>query len=69
MKKTYVKPELDSRTFAQFENVFTACNKTKNNANCSYCHPGNPGSDSNPCPTCSQGPSAHAAQPANSLGS
>ena len=69
MKKTYVKPELDSRTFAQFENVFTACNKTKNNANCSYCGPENPGVGSNLCPTCGQGPNKHSAQPANSMGS
>lgn len=27
MKKTYTKPELDTKAFAQFENVFTACNK------------------------------------------
>ena len=27
MKKEYSKPELDAKAFAQFENVFTACNK------------------------------------------
>lgn len=27
MKKTYTKPELDSKAFAQFENVFTKCDK------------------------------------------
>jgi len=31
MKKAYVKPELDARTFAQFENVFTACTRNTNN--------------------------------------
>lgn len=27
MKKKYTKPELDTKAYAQFENVFTACNK------------------------------------------
>ncbi|WP_034378430.1 hypothetical protein [Dehalobacter sp. UNSWDHB] len=27
MKKAYTKPELDTKAYAQFENVFTACNK------------------------------------------
>ncbi len=27
MKKEYTKPELDTKAYAQFENVFTACNK------------------------------------------
>jgi len=31
MKKTYVKPELETRTFAQFENVFAFCTKNTNN--------------------------------------
>jgi hypothetical protein len=32
MKKVYTKPELNTKAYAQFENVFTACDK------------GNPGS-------------------------
>lgn len=27
MKKSYLKPQLDRKAYAQFENVFTACNK------------------------------------------
>ncbi|MBU7007238.1 hypothetical protein [Phosphitispora fastidiosa] len=27
MKKEYCKPELDVKAYAQFENVFTKCNK------------------------------------------
>lgn len=27
MKKKYSKPEIDTKAFAQFENVFTACSK------------------------------------------
>lgn len=27
MKKEYTKPVLDTKAFAQFENVFTACDK------------------------------------------
>lgn len=27
MKKEYSKPEIDTKAFAQFENVFTACSK------------------------------------------
>lgn len=27
MKKMYTKPLLDRKAYAQFENVFTACNK------------------------------------------
>lgn len=27
MKKEYTKPLLDTKAYAQFENVFTACNK------------------------------------------
>jgi len=27
MKETYKKPEFDVKDFAQFENVFTACNR------------------------------------------
>lgn len=27
MKKVYTKPELDTKAYAQFENVFTACSK------------------------------------------
>ncbi|WP_418792214.1 hypothetical protein [Phosphitispora sp. TUW77] len=30
MKKVYMKPELDAKAYAQFENVFTEC--TKGNA-------------------------------------
>ena len=27
MKKEYVKPKLDTKAYAQFENVFADCNK------------------------------------------
>lgn len=27
MKKIYTKPELNTKAYAQFENVFTACDK------------------------------------------
>ena len=27
MKKEYTKPEINTKAYAQFENVFTACNK------------------------------------------
>lgn len=30
MKKEYSKPEINTKAFAQFENVFTGCNKTGN---------------------------------------
>jgi len=55
MKKTYVKPELDARTYAQFENVFTACSRNTNNDKfgCSYCGDWNPGVDVHAtCPVC-----------------
>lgn len=29
MKKEYIKPELDTKAYAQFESVFTDCNKTQ----------------------------------------
>jgi hypothetical protein len=29
-KKEYIKPKLDTYEYAQFENVFTACGKVKN---------------------------------------
>jgi len=47
MKKTYAKPGLESRTFAQFENVFTACTRNTNNPKfgCQYCGDWNPGVD------------------------
>lgn len=37
MKKEYSKPELDTKAYAQFENVFTGCDKNpgKNN-NCEF---------------------------------
>lgn len=34
MKKKYTKPELNTKAYAQFESVFTGCNKTRS-ANCS----------------------------------
>ena len=73
MKKTYVKPEMDTRTFAQFENVFTACSKTKNNtppgSDCQYCDViYNPGGDSNLCPVCGQGPDQHSNTPPHPMG-
>ena len=55
MKKTYAKPGLESRTFAQFENVFTACTKSTNNPKhgCTYCGEWNPGVDVQAtCPVC-----------------
>lgn len=30
MKRAYIKPELGTKQFAQFENVFTGCNKVAN---------------------------------------
>lgn len=43
MKKEYTKPKLDSKAFAQFENVFTACSKgNESKPGCypeSYGHP------------------------------
>jgi len=64
MKKTYAKPGLESRTFAQFENVFTACTRNLNNPdqfpNCTYCGGFNPGVDVSPeCIECGQTESAH----------
>lgn len=44
MKKQYLKPKLDTKAFAQFENVFTACNKGNDGpSGCAYdpeTHPG-----------------------------
>jgi len=61
MKKTYVKPELDSRTFAQFENVFTACNKGNAHAQgCVWHTTSNPGEGSKPCDACGEMNSEHA---------
>lgn len=41
MKKEYTKPEIDAKAYAQFENVFTTCNKnsnsTGNNTGIGYC--------------------------------
>ena len=56
MKKAYEKPGLESRTFAQFENVFTACSKNTNNDKfgCFWCNNNNPGDESKPCPDCGQ---------------
>jgi hypothetical protein len=41
MKKAYVKPGLGVRTYAQFENVYTGCNKNEGwiqngKKNCTY---------------------------------
>jgi hypothetical protein len=36
MKKEYCKPELDATAYAQFENVFTNCNKGNEKRGCSY---------------------------------
>jgi len=68
MKKIYEKPGLESRTFAQFENVFTACSKTMNQtpphmAPCTYCNDYNPGVGSNLCLVCGEGPSKHSVTP------
>jgi hypothetical protein len=43
MKKEYTKPELNTKAFAQFENVFTACGKTKHDG-CGWAldEPGSP---------------------------
>lgn len=49
MKKEYTKPEIDAKAYAQFENVFTTCNKnrnsTGNNTSIDHCIsiPGHPG--------------------------
>lgn len=34
MKKKYSKPELDTKAYAQFENVFTGCNKNPADSDC-----------------------------------
>ena len=34
MKKTYVKPSLDSKVFAHLESVFTYCTKSQTKNNC-----------------------------------
>ena len=53
MKKTYEKPGLESRTFAQFENVLTACDKGNAHAQgCKWCNNFNPGNESKPCEDC-----------------
>ena len=55
MKKIYEKPGLESRTFAQFENVFTACTRNTNNDKfgCVWCGDWNPGVDVHAgCPVC-----------------
>lgn len=36
MKKEYVKPELDTKAYAQFENVFTGCNKNPGWGGCYF---------------------------------
>ena len=36
MKKVYTKPELDTKGYAQFENVFTQC--TKGNSKKAECY-------------------------------
>ena len=47
MKQAYVKPELDVRTYAQFENVFTFCDKgNEHSRGCKFAAHGNPGRDS-----------------------
>ena len=61
MKKTYQKPELISKTFAQFENVFTACDRNPSRPNCTWCGPWNPGADSAPCPRCGLYQNQHSA--------
>jgi len=61
MKKTYAKPGLESRTFAQFENVFTACNKGNFHAQgCEWHNDQNPGVGSKPCDVCGEYNSEHA---------
>jgi len=49
MRKVYAKPEIDTRTFAQFENVFTACDRNPSRTDCVTCGPWNPGDDVKPC--------------------
>lgn len=36
MKKVYTKPELVTKAYAQFENVFTACSKNPSEIGCGY---------------------------------
>lgn len=36
MKKEYSKPELDTKAYAQFENVFTGCDKTPGWTDCQF---------------------------------
>ena len=59
MKKVYAKPEIDTRTFAQFENVFTACDKNPSRTNCVTCGPWNPGNDVKPCEVCGKPNAEH----------
>jgi len=65
MKKTYEKPGLESRSFAHFENVFTACDKGNwDPRGCVWCNNFNPGDESKPCPDCGQSNNQHAAHTA-----
>lgn len=34
MKKEYAKPELNTKAYAQFENVFTGCDQNPSQSNC-----------------------------------
>lgn len=36
MKKIYMKPELGTKQYAQFENVFTGCSKSNSKAGCAF---------------------------------
>lgn len=48
MKLTYEKPTMDSRTYAQFENVFTFCSKGNTKRGCTVEGIINPGAGSDP---------------------
>lgn len=58
----YERPVLTTKAYAQFENVFTNCNKG-NEKKCTVCVPGlNPGNDVHePCIVCGQANNKHAA--------
>jgi len=61
MKLPYAKPGLESMVYAQFENVFTACNKGNFvPRGCEYHNDANPGNGSKPCDVCGEMNNAHA---------
>ena len=50
MKRAYEKPCMNSKAYAQFESVFTYCDKGSNKKSCSYEAPGAPNKEGKCCP-------------------